>query len=774
MSFVTYNQNTPLQFLDRDHLDAERTVIDNYVHDIVKNYGMDILYVSQKKNFPIVPHKEKPTEHDLLFHAYGDNIKPDYNEPFLTRAYIKFENDLFAINSFGLSNDMSINVFLNKTDFALDAAIALADNETIKKTFDFRATIIASKPTCLVSYSDKKVNFNIEFPYVEAVTTKRVTGTLLNFEISPDTIGNKYLYASFNRRYSAKYNVQDSKVRVSYTTQAFNAAANTIDIVGKISCSFVVKNPFKSYIEHERKITPAVGDLIFVQTVDNKFEKIEITEVLSENKTVSGINPLMATYAYQCACKPFIADNATALTELAAATAINANKLETIDNLSQNASVAGDEISHYEHLYVDPNIGNIQQDEIYGGYDAPTGPINLSIVPLKPDLAQTTQNYFKWATLGTSKIELLIPPRIYTFTADELYNQLRNLFDSTYMSDVITKNNLSTSVDYSMFNLNDITSYVSGLNCKFYIDEEDGFGYLEPATMLNMIKLDSSLFAAFCDANPDLVSLVNISYSKGYKSPDGLPYLSSDLTTDYINVLTDKQHSSLVQINGTVYTKNEEDEFVKGGLTTLVVDLRDIERNNLDTVDFNNQMLAIAQYLPTTPSTPAQIDYEFIIGKLLTIYEFDDDQSTKLATNGLDLFIETTDLEGNLYRHKIETIQDSATWEPTPVEPYHDKTVNLRADLSWLSADQHGIYFNPVRGNRLMLAGDTVKFKLPVTTELSYKCDISSEPMSEILTFKASPYYIKPTTDLQLASLANSADTCQYLYIPCFTDDTVY
>ena len=45
------------------------------------------------------------------------------------------------------------------------------------------------------------------------------------------------------------------------------------------------------------------------------------------------------------------------------------------------------------------------------------------------------------------------------------------------MSDVITKNNLLAGVDYSMFNLDDITSYVSGLNCKFYIDEE-AFEYL--------------------------------------------------------------------------------------------------------------------------------------------------------------------------------------------------------------------------------------------------------------------------------------------------------
>lgn len=774
MSFAIYNQNTPLQFLDTKYLDAERTVIDNYIHDIVKNYGIDVLYVSQKKNFPIVPHQPTPTEHEILFHAYGDIIKPDYNEPFLTRAYIKFENDLFAINQFGLSNDMSIILFLNKIDFAYDAAIALADNETKKKTFTFTGKISTNDSSYVVSYKDKEINFKAEFPVDQHATntTKRARGQLTDFSISPDLIGNSFIYASFKRRYSAKYKVEDSKISVSYKLDNIDLAANTVDISGKITCSFVVKNPFKSYILNEQKITPAVGDIILVQTVDNKLEKIEITEVIAENKTVSGINPLLATYAYQCYCKPFIADNATAMTDIAAPTQINANKLETIDNLNQNASNTGDQLSYYEHLYTDSELGDVQQDEIYGGYDMSDYKIDTQAVPLKPNLSQTTKNYFNWNVYSDKSITLSIPPRNYTYSADELYSQLRNLFNEKYLAQVTKHNNLP-DVDYSMFNLDKVSYYVTGLNSQFYVDIADENtiknGYLANEMCLRQIANTPTLFNEFCEHNQALISYINNSYvNKGYKSVDGLPYMSTDVLETYISLISDKQHSSLVQINGIKYVKNDIGKFVKSGQTLIIVDLRDVERNNLDTLEFTQMLTAASPYLPVKPTALPEIKYEFIKGALIPIYEFDDFQVTRLATNGLDLFVETSDLDDNLYRAKIDKLNAILEFEAVD-GPYNDKTVNLSPDYSWLSADEYGIYFNPVRGDRILLAGKANEYKMSTNdTSLLFNSDINSaNSNTEIITFKNSPYYIKLENSEISATANNAVDSnCQILYVP--------
>lgn len=782
MSFAIYNQNTPLQFLDRQHLDAERTIIDNQVHDIVKNYGMDVLYVSQKKNFPIVPHIDKPSEQNILFHAYGDYIKPDYNEPVITRAYVKFDNDLFAIDKFGLSNDMSMTIFFNKIDFAFDSAMALADNETITKTFKFRSTISLTDPICAVSYADKKVNFKLEFPFAESESLTKVDGTLINFELSPDTIGNKYLYASFNRRYSAKYYVKQYKLKVEYSTELRDDALQTIDIVGKIKCTFTIKNPFKSYIEHERKLTPAVGDLVFIQTVDDKFEKVEITEVLSENKTVSGINPLLATYAYQCACKPYIADNATQIGDIDAATALNIDKLEVIDNLNNNASVTGDEISNYDQLYVDQDIGPVHQDDVYGGYDLATPmSINMALVPLKVEGGQTLKHYYKWNTYNANDIALDVSQHKYTFSADELYNKLRNLFDEEYMARVITENNLP-AVDYSIFGLSDITSVVSALNCRFYVDDIDGYGYLAPEAMLNMVAGDTvvststtsaaTMLDAFCESNPELVEFVNASYIKGFKSPTGLPYLNTTIVSSYVELIADKQYSNLVKVSGFKYIRVEDAaaaiqpayKYVKDLPTQIIVDLRDIERNNIDTATFNATLLANAAYMSTTPTPLPQINCNFTVGGLITVYDFGDDQSTRLATNGIDLFVETHDEFNTLYRKKLVTIADT-TEQFIESLPYNDKTVNLRSDLSWLTADNLGIYFNPITGNKHVLAGTSAQFNIVKPTELSYKYDITSEPNSDIITFNASQYNIQLTNNID--DITNDTSIFnQYVYIP--------
>lgn len=767
MSFATYKQTTPLQFFDRENLKAERTMLNNYVHDMVKNYGLDVLYVSQKKNFPIVPHADKPTEQDILFHAYGDAIKPEYNEPFVTRLYLKVDNDLFAIDQFGLSNDMSVTLFFSKLDFAFDGAIALADKETIQKTFKFRATINANEPTCGVTYTDQHTKFKLDFPWVATDDKKNVTGNLITFEISPDTTGNSFIYASFTRRYSAKYHVQDSKISVRYNTGNVNAATNTIDIMGTITCSFVVKNPFTSYAEYERKITPAVGDIVFIQTVDDKFAKLEITEVVSENKTMAGINPLLGTYVYQCACKPYIADNATNAGDLDSPTAENINKLEAIDNLSQNASVLGDGISHYAPLYVDSDLGQIYQDDIYGGYDlAEPLSINMSKLPIKTDEGQTLQHYFKWSLYNNIKFNLHIATHDYTYTADELYNQLINLFDSDYTTKLQRTNPLIPIVDYSMCNVDTLSTYVDALNCKFYV-AENNYGYLEYDAILNLIKDDTTILTEFIENNPELVSLVNADYVKGFKSPTKLPYLDESVLESYIDVLKDKQPSNLVQVVGNKFTREEAEdaedvEYVSNGTATIIVDMRNIERRNIGTKAFTDLLEMNANIMSVKPSPIPQIPCHFIKGDLQTVYKFGDRQNTRLATNGLELFVETHDANNLLYRCKFQLNTESYC---QPATTYHDKTVSLNADVSWLTADRYGMYFNPIVGDKLWLAGDSTNYDLPTITELSHKCDITSAPDSEIITFAKSAYYIKLVTDASALDAVKPTDKCQLLYV---------
>ena len=144
MSFETYKKDTKLQFFNQEQLIAERELIDTWDYEIVNSYGIDCWFVSQKNHFPKI--KNFPNQNDIFFHAYGEINRPEYNEPFLTRVFTQFTNDLFAINGFGLNADMTTTLIFNKTSFALDGALALADDQTITKDFNFDINVNPNRP----------------------------------------------------------------------------------------------------------------------------------------------------------------------------------------------------------------------------------------------------------------------------------------------------------------------------------------------------------------------------------------------------------------------------------------------------------------------------------------------------------------------------------------------------------------------------------------------------------------------------------------------------
>ncbi len=750
MSYTTLKQNSPLQFLDRQHLTAERLIIDNYVSDIIKNYGVDVLYISQKKNFPIVPRVNKPSEHSLLFHAYGDYIKPEYNEPFVTRVYIRFDTDLFALNQFGLSNDMSATLFFSKMGFAFDSAIALADNETITKKFKFRSTINAADPICTVKFADKDISFDATFNWQKTYTASAPVSTdkltLSNVKLRQQTIGNEYLYASFNRRYSAKQYVALDASSVSYVVDARHNVHNEIDISGTINCSFIIKNPYKSYTRFEKKLTPAVGDIIFVQTIDDKFERLEITEVLGEQKTFDGLNPLLGSYSYQCACKPFIADNATPMGRLESADDLEASKLETIELLSHNASKLGSDISYYQQLYTDQQQGVMHQDGVYGGYElTETASYAANAAALNVDEAAVPRQHFYWNEYAHKPIVIDVNSHRYDFTADDIYTQLLMLFDIDIMQELAESMALPP-IDYSMFNLDNITEYVEALNCRlYYSDLNMQHGYLQNELIIRMCANDTSALISFIDNNPELIEVCNASYIKGFKSTLGLPYLASDVIDTYAEVINDKLPHKLVQVTGLKYVKQHNDNDENGSTfipqthkTEIIVDLHDIEHNNISTEKYAEVLHNAKHMLQIRRTDAAAIDIKFVIGELITVWQFNDAKQSRLATNGLELFFETRDNEGQLYRSTaLNLIDDMAL---SIADKYHDKTVIMPGNLSWLTADAHGIYFNPVYGNKTVLYGDANKYIQ--TSVLLTDTTITSTNGAFIISFNSSPHVL--------------------------------
>ena len=760
MLYSIYNSNTSLNFFDRERLTAERTIIENQNHDIIKNYGIDVFYISQKKNFSFKT-KETPSEYSILFHAYGDIIKPEYNLPFKTRAYVQFENDLFNIDFFGLSNDLSLTCHFNKIDFALDSAIFLADDKIINKKIKLNNVVINNK-NAIINFEDKETKFklNVDFNKDEV--------KLVNFEISNDfIIGNDTLYTSYKKRYSAKDYVKDSEFKLKYSIVDNNENFKTMAVDGEIDCEFIVKDITKPLSKYERRITPAVGDIILIQTVDNKFEKIEIVELASENKTINGLNPLLANYSYQCYCKPFIADNASKVGDLDGPTELNAFKLDNLEELSQEASMTAGKISRYKHLYKDVDHNKYQQDDIYGGYDT-IDKVNSRILKLsKNDHQRTIWHYYEWGDLfKNKKLYITVNGYRFVYTADELYHYITNIFGEEYINGL----NLNVEIDYSMFDMN--IDYVEALNGQFYLD--DNKYYLRKHYILRKISEDSNLLQTFIDENEEFVDLINQDYAKKIKSKYKLACLTPDLFNVYKELVDNKKIKNLVKVKGKKYKIVEKDdeiinneseieyEYIFDGEVEIIVDLQDIEQTNMNSDKFTELLVTKNEILNIKTPLERAVKIDFIKGKLITVHEFGDYQNTRLATNGLNLYVESHDISGKTYRYRLDdlTYNNELDFE---IGEYDDKTISLTKNVSWITNDNHGIYFNSIDKKIILMGDDNYDHKKHKKSDLRYLDSNNSNSM--ILSLPNFGFNVKLTDDIEIAKANNLNKNTIYIYV---------
>ena len=756
MSFETYKKDTKLQFFNQEQLIAERELIDTWDYEIVNSYGIDCWFVSQKNHFPKI--KNFPNQNDIFFHAYGEINRPEYNEPFLTRVFTQFTNDLFAINGFGLNADMTTTLIFNKTSFALDGALALADDQTITKDFNFDINVNPNRPIATIKFSGRNLYFKIAFNWKKALKDIE-KAEVEEFRADPENLVTPDVYATFKRRYSAKDYLKDYSIEIECDSKKLNPISGKYTLTGKCRANFTIKNPWKSYNEFQNKITPSVGDIVLLRGVDNKIMKLELTEVETENKTAQGINPLLGSYSFHCTAKPYIADNNVSPVQdpITAPTEVNANKLIIQTILNHDASETAGNISEYDKWYVDENGMDFTDDDIYGGYDLepPTGLKNPPHVPKKNKDENIIKHVYRWNKYKDLDIQITIGNKTITYSPDDVYAYMANLLNRNYMDYLLVREKIEDiSVDYSMFdNEDELSDWIS---CKGWvgtnIEDTDNKGYLdlwyyksdlsvdvsaftEGDRRIYQLKNDSSLLDDFISANNNLFELTNEAPLNGNLTQYGIPFIDKELVDTYVDVLNDRiedfekeikyiyELSSVPKYPGPYYRL----EWVRDpSVDTLAINLEDSNGSDIKT---------------------SEAYRDLVKGPLIPIYKFEKDCESRLATNGSALYYETKK-DDALYRMEISSFDNLDNISSYSAEEYNDLVTPMSPRLNWIEADDMGIYFNNAFDGRFYLYGmkddniqEGTKIRGPMS-KLTYQNDIASRPYSRILSFKSSPYKI--------------------------------
>ena len=391
MSQIQEN-NFELRYLKRENLKQETKMIGNWYRDIIRSYGIDVIY--HKLDTSVVENFNGIVDQNLILQrAYGQIHNPDYSCKAEMISYMEVEQDIFQLQKYGLNPNTDVNFYFDITDFATALATKLGqyqeypikEMEITCEVPDCTNEVISAinpdtKECVMTSYVSAEVfPYNLGLGYAENYECGMLKGKLsvaidgydygveqtvvcdpyehTDFEVSFPS--NEYLYKSFVHSIANDDYLQTmiqltfkvDKVVVGKDDDGHDITKNILH--GKIHGGVLFYNMDKigKFIT---KIHPEVGDLITIDFPEENKETYEITDCYDKQLTNDGISPLLGTYIWKCKARRYVNSN---------------------DNVEMNeADKRAEEKRKFERQVDAEVIKTIaryddNEDAAYGGYD---------------------------------------------------------------------------------------------------------------------------------------------------------------------------------------------------------------------------------------------------------------------------------------------------------------------------------------------------------------------------------------------------------------------
>lgn len=337
-----------LRYIKRTQLAEEQRLMANYYQDLIRSYGIDVLYIKRDNDFAT-----SGINSDTI---YGQQTNSTFSTCANMITYMEVDSSILALNGLGLTPQDELTFYFSMNDFAATFANNFSQYSEYKITplsgyVSYYATSITK------DFESEVNNGTFTYAFVSGVTS----GTNIHISLSAEPVPNyqiainPYLHTSFTSTISGGYS--NTNLYLTYNKAYFNGYPRTFYSVS----GYVLYSDLDLAIKHATKIHPNVGDVVRIDFPGNEqLEEYEITEVYSRRPTSNdGVNPLLGKYIWKCKALRRVPSHETIVnTEIQSENATE-DLMDIITKTQHDQAGVYKEINDYSA---------INNDLVYGGY----------------------------------------------------------------------------------------------------------------------------------------------------------------------------------------------------------------------------------------------------------------------------------------------------------------------------------------------------------------------------------------------------------------------
>lgn len=349
-----------LRYIKRSQLEQEQKIMANYYQDIIRSYGVDVLYIKRDTDF-----QTSGINSDLI---YGHQENLSYSLSSNMIAYMEVDSSMLVLNALGSVPQDELTFYFSINDFAACFATNVGQYAEYPVT-----TTSGYLPYTINTITGRFTSDVIEGGY-SYNTSGAASG--FNIHVTPPTsslsepsysiLTNPYLHTSFSSTITGGY--VSPNLYLYFNKGLYKGFNRTFYVLS----GTVLYSDLDLALKHSTKIKPNVGDIVRIDFPGGEqLEEYEINEVFSRRPTTNeGVNPLLGKYIWKCKASRRIASY-----ETIANTDIQ-NENATEDLMDVIKKTQHDKINTFNEIH---DYSNTSDDEVYGGYDA------ASALVLDPD-----------------------------------------------------------------------------------------------------------------------------------------------------------------------------------------------------------------------------------------------------------------------------------------------------------------------------------------------------------------------------------------------------
>ena len=343
----------------------------NYLREQIQHYGIDVEYFRSEANWFKTSGMKSPP---VLNYIYGDSPNASFFKVDDMVIYIEIFNDDVMMSKFGFqtNSDATVHILMDDFTHSYRKLIGYECSESINIPVStpisrYNGTLIGDITINNIQTLkfEKKLNYN-DFNYycnnqvypkssieINSITCDNMT------QIAND-LKTKYLQDSLsydNSQQLKDYSISGT-LNISNEIKRYGSGILCGNLCGNITY-------YKEYNPDGLILKPLAGDFFRLSFDEYNHLEYEITQVINQNLTAAGMNPLMARYSWQCTVIRRTPSFETVVGSNQSEEKLTINQKERLNN---SVEIISDKIYDYAcRANYTNDVETVNVDQVYGG-----------------------------------------------------------------------------------------------------------------------------------------------------------------------------------------------------------------------------------------------------------------------------------------------------------------------------------------------------------------------------------------------------------------------